>query len=91
MRLRIGVALWVLSWIPYGIILGVSGYWFTLVWTAELVLGLLGLALAGSEFAKLVKSSGWKRAPAIALRALLGGSESVGTNAEDQTGDNAAN
>src|SRR3954454_20359439 len=28
-RLRIGVLLWALSWIPYGLLLGLSGLWLT--------------------------------------------------------------
>ena len=73
MRLRIGITLWVLSWVPYGLILGLSGWWFTLAWAFEIALGLVGLALAGSEFAVAVKQHGWKGAPGVAGRALRHG------------------
>ena len=77
MRLRVGITLWVLSWVPYGLILGASGWWFTVTLGFEIVLGLVGLALAGSEFAAAVKQRGWKGAPAAAWRAMRHG-ESVG-------------
>ncbi|HET7488425.1 MAG TPA: hypothetical protein VFJ85_10895 [Acidimicrobiales bacterium] len=73
MRLRIGVVLWVLSWVPYGILLRLSGAWLTLAWTFEIVLGLVGIALAGSEFALLVKARGWRGAPAVAWTTLVHG------------------
>ena len=78
MKLRLGIALWALSWVPYGLILGLSGAWLTAAWTAEVVLGIVGLALAGTEFAHAVKDRGWRGAPAVAWRAMLRG-KNVGT------------
>ncbi len=75
MKLRIGVVLWVLSWTPYGIILGLDGAWLTLAWAFEITLGLVGIALAGTEFGQAVKTSGWKRAPGIAWHALIHGQD----------------
>ncbi len=75
MKLRVGIVLWALSWVPYGIILGLTGAWLTLAWCVEIALGIIGLALAGSEFAQAVKSSGWKRAPGVAWRTLLHGQD----------------
>ena len=72
-KLRIGVVLWALSWIPYGIILGLSGTALTVAWGIEILLGIVGLALAGTEFAQAIKAKGWKRAPGVAWRALLRG------------------
>ena len=74
-RLRIGILLWILSWVPYGIILGLDGLWFTLVWVFEIALGLIGLALAGTEFAEAVKTCGWKHAPKVAWKALIHGTD----------------
>ncbi len=51
MKLRVGIVLWILSWVPYGLILGLSGGWLTLAWAFEIMLGVVGLALAGTEFA----------------------------------------
>ena len=73
MRLRVGIILWLLSWIPYGLILGLDGAWLTLAWTVEILLGIIGLALAGTEFAQAVKANGWKGAPKVAWRALIHG------------------
>ena len=76
MRLRVGITLWALSWVPYGIILGLWGWALTLAWAFEIALGLIGIALAGSEFAAAVKQQGWKGAPRVAWRAIRRG-ESV--------------
>ncbi len=74
-KLRLGVVLWLASWVPYGIILGLSGAWLTVSWTFEVLLGITGLALAGTEFAQAVKETGWKRAPAVAWHALVHGQD----------------
>jgi hypothetical protein len=72
-KLRVGVILWLLSWVPYGIILGLDGWQYTLAWMFEIAIGLAGLALAGGEFAQAVKEKGWKRAPGVAWHALIHG------------------
>ncbi len=73
MRLRVGIVLWALSLVPYGVILGLSGLALTASWGFEILLGASGIALAGSEFAQAVKQNGWKGAPAAAWRAFLHG------------------
>lgn len=73
MRFRLGVLLWLLSWVPYGVVLGLSGLWLTVSWTVEVILGIVGIGLAGSEFARAVKQRGWKRAPGVAWQALIHG------------------
>ena len=80
MKLRLGIALWFLSWVPYGILLGLTGAWFTIAWLVEILLGVTGLALAGTEFAKAVKEAGWKGAPIVSWRAMIcgGGIDPVG-------------
>lgn len=75
MKLRIGIIFWLLSWIPYGVILGLSGKALTAAWTFEIVIGIIGLALAGTEFAQAIKANGWKGAPKVAWRAMLHGSD----------------
>jgi hypothetical protein len=72
-KLRVGIVLWALSWIPYGVILGLSGTALTAAWGIEILLGIIGLALAGTEFGQAVKEKGWKRAPGIAWHAFLHG------------------
>jgi hypothetical protein len=74
-KLRIGIILWALSWIPYGVILGLSGAALTAAWGFEITLGVVGLALAGTEFAQAVKAKGWKGAPKVAWHALLHGTD----------------
>ena len=75
MRLRTGVALWGLSWVPYGIILGLTGVWLTIAWTIEILMGIVGLALAGTEFKRAANDSGWKGAPKVAWHTLVHGEE----------------
>ena len=75
MKLRIGIILWALSWIPYGVILGLTGKALTAAWAVEITLGIVGLALAGTEFAQAVKTSGWKGAPKVAWHALIHGTD----------------
>jgi len=72
-RLRVGVILWLLSWVPYGVILDLSGVWLTLSWGIEILLGITGLALAGTEVADAIKANGWKRAPAVVWHAFRDG------------------
>ena len=73
MKLRLGIMLWISSWVPYGLIFGLSGASLTLAWTVEILLGITGLAIAGTEFAQAVKGKGWKGAPAVAWRSLARG------------------
>ena len=75
MKLRIGIILWALSWVPYGLILGLTDKALTLAWAFEITLGIVGLALAGTEFAQAVKAKGWKGAPKVAWHSLLHGSD----------------
>ncbi len=76
LRLRIGVFLWVCSWIPFGSItlaiaraLGADPadqaahvYLMTTL-TIEIVIGVVGVALAGSEAIAILKRVGWKHLP----------------------------
>jgi hypothetical protein len=71
--LRFGVTLWLLSWVPYGLLLGLSGIWLTASWLVEISLGIIGIGIAGTEFAQAVKCRGWRGAPGVALRALRSG------------------
>jgi hypothetical protein len=71
----VGIILWLLSWVPIPILFGISGPARYAVWGVQIVIGLLGLGLAGSAFFQAVKDLGWKRAPAALGRALLHGAE----------------
>jgi hypothetical protein len=72
-RLRLGIVLWLVSWIPFPIILGVSGKGRYLIWGVQFVIGAIGLVLAGSAFFDAVKHLGWKRAPRALVHALVHG------------------
>jgi len=72
-RLRLGIVLWLVSWIPFPIILGVSGKGRYLIWGVQFVIGAIGLVLAGSAFFDAVKGVGWRRAPGVLWRGLLHG------------------
>lgn len=72
MRLRLGIALWLLSWVPYGILLVAHGSIVHVAWVVEILLGVTGLALAATEFAKAVKEGGWS-APIVVWRAMIHG------------------
>ena len=70
-----GILLWLASWLPIPILLGISGAGRYLIWGVQIVVGLIGLALAGSAFFQAVKQLGWKRAPRALGRALVHGDE----------------
>jgi hypothetical protein len=76
--------MWLLSWFPYAVIFGLSGPWVPVAWTAEILLGITGLALAGTEFAKAIKGRGWKGAVATVWASLIHGS-----NVESESNDEA--
>ena len=72
-RLRVGVILWLVSWVPFAVLFGATGSTIVLIWTLQIVVGLVGLAIAGTVFAAGVKSVGWRHAPGLAWRSLLHG------------------
>ena len=74
-KLRAGILLWLISWVPIPILFGINGWARYAVWGVQIVVGLAGLALAGSAFFDAVKQLGWRRAPAALGRALIHGDE----------------
>jgi hypothetical protein len=76
-RLRIGIVLWLMSWVPFAAIVGADSAERAAIWTAQVVIGILGLALAGTAFATMVKTVGWRHAPAAAWRTLLHGQTAI--------------
>ena len=72
MRLRVGVLVWLVSWVPFALIFGLRHPWLEAVWSIQIVLGLVGLALAGGDFATAVKTSGWRKGPSVAWHELRG-------------------
>jgi hypothetical protein len=59
--------------VPFGLILELSGRSLTLAWAVEILLGITGIAIAGSQFAGAVKLSGWRGAPIVACRTMIHG------------------
>ena len=73
MRLRVGVALWITSWLPVAQVVGASDRQRLVIWGIQVVMGIIGLALAGVVFAEAIKVKGWRGAPGVAWRAMLHG------------------
>jgi hypothetical protein len=73
MKLRVGILLWLVSWIPIPVLFGIEGTARAAVWTIQILVGLVGLAIAGAGFAELAKTAGWKRAIPLAARAAWTG------------------
>jgi len=86
--LRAGLALVVLSWLPFAQILiwsaGLTepraGQVRAAVWTVQILVGLVGVALAGAESVKTARGLGWRRAPS-ALWTMFRTGRSPGTEA----------
>jgi hypothetical protein len=61
--------------VPIPIIFGISAPARYVVWGLQILIGVIGLALAGSAFFQAVKELRWKGASAALGRALLHGDE----------------
>jgi hypothetical protein len=73
LRIRLGLSLVIASWLPIAQI----AIWVTsasgsqadriraVVWSVQVVIGLIGAAVAGAETVRIAKSVGWRRAPAV--------------------------
>lgn len=65
MRVRAGLLLWVLSWVPFVALFGLRGWMVPFVWTTQVIAGLVGLAVAGTAVASEVKAAGITHTPRI--------------------------
>jgi hypothetical protein len=80
-RIRVGVSLVILSWIPVAqvviAIASLSGSGAQKVrlaiWGAQIVIGLAGIAVAGKPTIEIVKRVGWRRAPRVVWSLLWRG------------------
>jgi hypothetical protein len=81
LRLRVGIALWAVSWLPIAEIVHASPELRLTIWSVQIVIGIVGIALAGSSFVDAVKHVGWKRAPRALWRGFIHGDVSVGAEA----------
>lgn len=73
MRIRFGLGLWVLSFAPLALLVHANAKQTALIWSAQIVMGLVGLAIAGSAVASVVKTAGWRHAPAAAWESFKTG------------------
>ena len=70
-RLRAGLALFVLSWLPFAQVFiwagditePRAGQLRIAVWTVQFLVGLVGIALAGGESIRMARGLGWRRTP----------------------------
>jgi hypothetical protein len=86
LRLRLGLSLVVLSWLP----LAQACIWITdagdetagrvrvTIWTSQLVIGFVGLLVAGPAAKSVVKTVGWRRLPGVLWSMLRTGSVHTG-------------
>lgn len=78
LRIRIGFGLIILSWLPIAQVViwlssdsgGDADRVRALIWGVQVVVGLVGVAVAGAETVKIAKSVGWREAPAAVWRLL---------------------
>jgi hypothetical protein len=78
LRIRLGLGLVIASWLPVAQTLiwvtsasdGHSDRIRAAVWSIQVVIGLIGAAVAGAETIRVARSVGWRRAPATVWRLL---------------------
>ncbi len=88
LRLRVGILLWVLSWLPFAQILiyiaqsngkltsASSANTFRLVvWGIQILVGLIGIALVGKLAFEEAKKAGWRKTPRRLWELFLHGQE----------------
>jgi hypothetical protein len=73
LRLRVGIVLWGVSWLPVAELVGATRSARLAIWGLQIIVGLVGIALAGSTFVGAVKGVGWRRAPGVLWRGLVHG------------------
>jgi hypothetical protein len=89
-RLRLGIALIVLSWVPFAQVLidiardhghltsdGSASAFRLVIWGIQVVIGLVGVLLVGKLAVEQAKRSGWRRAPRRLWRLFWRGSEAL--------------
>jgi hypothetical protein len=89
-RIRIGVGLVVLSWVPIAQVTiwatsasgGQADRIRAVVWGTQIVIGLVGVALAGRETIQIAKSVGWRRSPGVVWRLIRSPNASISPSSE---------
>lgn len=85
-RLRIGILIWVISYMPFPVVILAiehsmgnfttpteSGKFLFISYLIQFLIGFVGLFMAGSETIKLIKHSGWRPLPRNLIRVVLHG------------------
>jgi hypothetical protein len=80
-RVRFGLALFIVSWLPIAqfVIWGAGLHGDTAqklraaIWAVQWAIGFIGLLIAGRVVAGVVKHSGWRRTPALVWQMLKTG------------------
>ena len=73
LALRVGVAIWLISWIPIPVIFGIKHPGREVLWVVQFLVGLVGIAIAGKVFAATIKRVGLRRSPRILGGAFIHG------------------
>ena len=87
-RIRLGVGLVLISWLPFAQLAidltGASGsdadHIRYLIWTIQVMVGIVGAAIAGKETIDLAKSVGWKRLPGVVWRLMISPDKPIDTS-----------
>src|SRR5258706_7366332 len=77
-RIRVGVAMVLLSWVPFAQLViwltSASGSQAdrirTVIWGVQILVGMIGVVLAGRETVRIAKSVGWRKSPGVVWRLL---------------------
>ncbi len=85
-RLRIGLAVWLASWLPFPVLIlaiahhygylqgdSESAQFLAIVYGVQILMGFVGLVVAGKEAAALIKKSGWRAGPKQAWHIIIRG------------------
>lgn len=88
-RIRLGVGLVVLSWVPVAQVaihlMGATGsaadHIRYAVWSIQVLVGFAGVAIAGKETIDLAKSVGWRRLPRAVWRLMVSPDQPIDTDA----------
>lgn len=72
-----GIVLWGASWLPIAELVGATKSLRLAIWCVQILVGIVGIALAGSTFVTAVKGVGWRRAPSVLWRGLIHGDARV--------------
>lgn len=84
-RLRLGIGMWLLSWVPFAsavVVFAQDQGWVSsgqqahrllmALWAVQITIGFIGIFIAGSEAITLVKSYGLRNVPKQAWRIIIG-------------------